>query len=415
MLKKSAIFCLFATTTLAVIAGDENSAIVTNPPSSPDWCEWLSGKPGLVFKDAENPLLKELLIEGRYQYQAAYLDGEDVDGNDFHSTYDEHRRFRLGAKMKWAQHVSTKVVLNLVSDGRRNGNDLDWGYEDFDEAVVSWDIGKALGAGPFDSVVLNYGRQKFVLSQEARESSTRLLTVERSAISNKVYASARPTGFTLDAKLGDWSWTAGYFGAGRDGGDNGFISGFHRGGIYYAHAGWQATEELLLNLDGVYNDTGFGAGSVLPYRWAVSLNAKYDAGPWGLIADVIAGDNGGAGNGVATANRQDAFWGAVLMPYVWLVDEKLQGVLQYQYGGASEASGVRVNGRYGSAGKNAPADVHGGRGDNHHSVYAGLNYYLCGHNAKIQGGVEYQTMETSTGTRGKFDTMTWLVAFRGHF
>jgi len=74
-----------------------------------------------------------------------------------------------------------------------------------------------------------------------------------------------------------------------------------------------------------------------------------------------------------------------------------------------------VNSRYGASTKSAPANVNGGRGDEHHSLYAGLNYYLCGHNAKIMGGVEYQTMETSTGTRGKFDTLTWVIAMRGHF
>lgn len=400
---------------IAATAGDGNLICVTDPPSSWDWCGWLSGKPGLVFKNEENPLLKELLIEGRYQYQAAYVSGSDVNGNDFHSTYDEHRRVRLGARAKFGGHFSTKIILNLVNDGRRNGDDLDWGYDNFDEALVSFDIGKALGAGPFDSLVLNYGRHKFVLSNEARESSARILTIERSAISNKVYGSARPTGFTLDAKRSDWSWTLGYYGPGRNGGDNGFLSGFHGGGIYFAHAGWQATKALRLNLDTVYNDTDFGADSSLKYRWAMSLNTHYNAGSWGLITDAILGDNGGNGNGVAAANRQGTFWGVVVMPYFWIAEEKLQGVLQYQYGGASQGSGVQINGRYGSSGKSAPADVNGGRGDEHHSLYAGINYHLCGHNAKVQGGIEYQTMNTSTGTRGKFDTLTWLVAFRGHF
>ena len=49
--------------------------------------------------------------------------------------------------------------------------------------------------------MVNYGRHKFVLGQEARTSSTKLLTVERSAISNKVYGSYRPTGLSVDGTM----------------------------------------------------------------------------------------------------------------------------------------------------------------------------------------------------------------------
>jgi hypothetical protein len=56
--------------------------------------------------------------------------------------------------------------------------------------------------------------------------------------------------------------------------------------------------------------------------------------------------------------------------------------------------------------------VNSGRGDNHHSFYTGLNYYLCGQNLKIQGGIEYQTLDTPVGN---FDTLTYLLGFRTFF
>jgi hypothetical protein len=92
------------------------------------------------------------------------------------------------------------------------------------------------------------------------------------------------------------------------------------------------------------------------------------------------------------------------------VDEKLQLVGQYQYQGAAEDEGVRVNSRYGRA--DGITNINSGRGDSHHSFYAGLNYYLCGHNAKLQGGIEYQTMDTPDGD---FDTLTYVIAFRSFF
>lgn len=63
--------------------------------------------------------------------------------------------------------------------------------------------------------------------------------------------------------------------------------------------------------------------------------------------------------------------------------------------------GTRIQRRYGC-----------GSGDQHHSFYASLNYYLCGHNAKIQAGFGYQTMDTPIGD---FDTLTYLIGFRTFF
>jgi len=105
----------------------------------------------------------------------------------------------------------------------------------------------------------------------------------------------------------------------------------------------------------------------------------------------------------------------MVMPYCWIIDEKLQWVGQYEHGSASDADGFRINSRYGRArGTDGTSgiDVNSGRGDNHNSFYTGLNYYLCGQNLKIQGGIEYQTMDTPVGD---FDTLTYLLAFRTYF
>lgn len=393
-------------------AGSEAPAVESAPAPAWNWCTWLQNKPGTLYKNKENPYLQEFQIEGRFQYQAAYLDGSDVNGSDFNETYDEYRRVRLGVKAKFLQYFGLKYQVNLVDDARNvsGGGDLDWGYADIDEAYLSFDIAKAFGAGPFDSLVASYGRHKFVLSQEARTSSTKLLTIERSAISNKVYGSARPTGLLVDAVTGPWSFSGGVFSSTTDGVDNEEFNGWQDDVIYYIHAGYQATDELLLGADFTYNNAdATSEDSVLGYRWAASLNAEYNAGPWGVIGDLLLGDNGGSGM-TTNADRQDGFGGVMVMPYYWLVDKKLQLVGQYQYQGASEDEGVRVNSRYGRA--DGISSINSGRGDSHHSLYGGLNYYLCGHNAKIQAGVEYQTMDTPDGD---FDTTTYLIAFRTFF
>ena len=101
------------------------------------------------------------------------------------------------------------------------------------------------------------------------------------------------------------------------------------------------------------------------------------------------------------------------MPWYWVVPEKLQAVARYQYQASSDEEGIRLNSRYvRSSHDNAAVDVNSGRGDEHHSVYLGLNYHLCGDNAKIMGGVEYDHLETPDGPA---ESMSYFVAFRTFF
>jgi hypothetical protein len=399
------------------VAGTEvpSTAAPAAPASNPgDWCEWLQSKPGIIYTNKENPFIQELQIEGRFQYQAAYLDGSDVRGNDFSESHDEYRRFRLGAKGKFLQYFGFKYQVNLVNDGRNSsgGGDLDWGYQDIDEAYLSFNLGKALGETGFDELSLIYGRQKYVFGTEAHTSSTKLLTIERSALANKVYGSYRPTGLTLAGATGPLSFATSLYSSTTDGADNEEFNGWQDSYSILANLGYQVNDELLLRMDASYNDANprnGGEDSVIDYAWAVGFGAEYDAGIWGVNADVIYGDNGDS-DLHANANRRDAFYGLQVTPYYWLIDKKVQLVGQYQYQGSEASEGVRINSRYGRA--DGTGNVNSGRGDEHHSLYAGLNYYICDHNAKIQAGIEYQTMETPIGD---FDTLSYLVGFRAFF
>jgi phosphate-selective porin len=397
-----------------VFAGTEAPAVEPAPAQAFNFCDWLENKPGTLYKNKENPYLQEFQLEGRFQYQAAYLEGSDVNSRDYNETYDEYRRFRLGAKAKFLQYFGAKYQVNLVDDTRFSGGELDWGYSDIDEAYLSFDLGKALGANnPFDEFQLAYGRQKFLLGHEAHASSTKLLTVERSAISNKVYGSYRPTGLTMTATKGDWIFGGALYSSTTDGDDNEAFNGWQDGVIYYANAGYKVSDQLTLGADLVYNDANRDQGddSVMSYLWASSLNAQYDAEKWGIIGDFIYGDNGGSGQGNG-GDRGGDFWGVVVMPYCWLYKDKLQLVGQYYHQGADDAEGVRVNSRYDRASVPSGVDINSGRGDSQNAFYAGLNYYLCGHNAKLQGGIEYQTMDTPDGD---YDTLTYVIAFRSFF
>src|SRR5690606_35514613 len=108
---------------------------------------------------------------------------------------------------------------------------------------------KALGLEGVDALTFSYGQHKFVLGAEARASSKELLTVERSALANKVYGSLRPTGFSSTLTKGNWSVTGTLFSTdeGRGGGNNEFLGGWNDGLAWYAGVGWQASEAWTLH------------------------------------------------------------------------------------------------------------------------------------------------------------------------
>jgi hypothetical protein len=387
---------------LPAIAGSETPPAITDTAvgSPGDWCEWLQSKPGTI-KFPDNPWLQSINIGGRFQWQAAYLDGEEVNGDDFNDTYDEYRRVRIETKTDFLRFFSANIKLNMVNDARRGGGTLDWGYEDFDEAVFSFDIKKAFGAGALDSLKLNYGRFKFNMTEEVHMSSKEIYTVERSAIANKLYgANSRPTGVTLDAALGKWSGTVGVF-SGED--DSKFIGGWNDGQAYYLSLAHETTDEWRFVLDFVINDQS-GADDYLGYGWATAFNAIYDKDRFGALATLVLGENNGTGA------RGGDFHALMVMPYYWIVEDRLQAVFQYQYAGASEDEGIRTNSRY--VRNYNGVNVNNGRGDELHTLYAGLNYHFCGDNLKLMGGVEYTSLDTPAGD---VDAITYLIAFRTFF
>ncbi|MBK1883729.1 hypothetical protein JIN85_15025 [Luteolibacter pohnpeiensis] len=370
-------------------------------PASWDFCNWIQNKPGLLYSNPENPLLQSFQIGGRFHYQMAYEDGNDVNGRDFNDTYEDYRRARIETKTHFLQYFSAKLSLNLVDDDRRDNNDLDWGYESFDEAVFSFDIKKAFAGIPLDQLQLNYGRLKFMLSDEVRASSNKILTIERSSIGNKIYNSGRPTGFTLDAAKGRLNWTLGVYSTE----DEKFMDGWNGDLAYSATLGYQVTDEWKITWDGVYNSQD-SEENFLGYHWASTISAAYEKGRFGFLGEAILGENIGSGD------RGGHFYGLVAMPSYWLIDKRLQAVAQYQYAGASRDEGFRINSRYVRAAHDLGIDTNSGRGDEDHSIYLGLNYYLCGDSLKIMAGVAYDHLDTPDGS---LDAFSNLIALRVSF
>lgn len=367
-----------------------------------DWCSGLRGL-GNIHSDPENPYLQSLTLYARLHYQADHIDGDDNLGDSFHNSADNYRRARVGAKVDFLRHFSAKAVVDAVLDNRYRGGDLDWGYRRFDSATITFDLADAFRIGAIDTLSLTYGRHVFTLTSEMAISSNNIISIERSAITNKLHNDARPTGFSLQAGKNGWLVTAAVFST-ED--DSEFLGGFNDGLAYFAAIERSVSENINLRLDAVVNDTSPGDDDILGYDWAASLNMIWDEKPYGILAAIILGDNGAQPGG-----RGGAFHGVTVMPWFWIVPEKLQAVFQYSHSSSDEPAGIRANLRYLTGSQNI-ASVNSGSGDRLHTFYLGLNHHLCGDNLKLMGGIEYASLGTPGGN---VSSLTYTLAARVFF
>ena len=401
---------LTAAATIAALgtafAGDK--VVIPEPEPAPsnngDWCSGFKTV-GKFYKNDDAPFIQSLKFFGRLQWQAAHISGDDVDGDSFSDTLDEFRRVRFGAEVKFLNGFKLKGNINLVSDGVRGGTGRDWGYQNWDELTLSYTAKDVAG---FDEVGVSYGRHKVAMGHESHTSSKKVKTVERSPISNRIYAN-RYTGVKIFAERGNWEGILGYFSLDHNDGVGGWSG---RGNALYLSNKFKVGEDSSVLIDFFYNldadDSGkdeVGVG----YEWAASIAYETAIANWNFMINLIYGDNGD--EDYAGTDRDGSFYGLVIMPSTYLIEDKLEFVARYMYQGSEEDEGIRTNSRYFRAAV-LDHDVNSGRGDSHHSIYLGLNYFLCGHNSKIMVGAEWETLDTPDGDA---DATTLWAAYRMYF
>ncbi len=197
--------------------------------------------------------------------------------------------------------------------------------------------------------------------------------------------------------------------------DSDFIGGWNDGETYFASLTWQPDKDFSLTLDYATTHRS-GSDDALGYGSAVALGSTYEKKRWGVQTSLIYGDNGfgdPTDKPKNRINRQGDFYGVTVMPWYWLMEDRLQLVCRYEYAGSEESEGLRLESRYIRGEHDDPVvNVNGGRGDRYNACYLGLNYYLCGDNAKVMGGVLYENLETPAGG---LDAFTYTIAFRTSF
>jgi hypothetical protein len=368
----------------AALAGPVSEmATAPAPAASGDFCDVFANLGSSVY---EGGFINSVKFNGRVHLNAAYTDG-DINSADFDETYLELRRLRIGTKIQFLNDFTLVASADMNKDSARD--DVSFGYAQMFDLYLKYSFGNV---GSFEDVSLAYGRMKHEFTGEATVSSNELKTVERSVISNRYYGGITPTGVKLSGKTGVFTTALGVFSTEADSDE---LSDWNHSQAFYASLGYECPCGGNLVLQLLDNDVDAGDDDRFGYDWGASLAYTNKFGNWDLLANVITGDES---NGDSTS-------GLVLMPSTFIVEDTLEFVARYEYA-TSDGNNLPLS-RY------ASADGRGTRFEDRQALYTGLNYYICGHNAKVQVGVEYETADGLAGVDA--DATTLWLGFRTSF
>ena len=362
---------------------------------------------GKFYDNPESSGLQNAKLFLSYMHQFGYVDGKDKNGLSFDDSMEETRRFWMGLQGKFADYWKFKAVSQLSND-RHNypassaGSYRQWGHETFRSANVTFDAGSFWEISSVDALEIGYGRRSARMADEWQRSAYLTNALERSDFSNKLWPSDKENGNPLAAwikwKQGIHSFDTAVFSGTYDD----YVGGWKDSTMYYAS--WSGdfsegsgfdTKDFWISFysqDSTTSEDRLAKGN----DYAIAFVNRLARGPWALHTSIGFGNNGPQ----TSSARGGDFGGIVAMPMYWLQEDRLKLVLRYQYEGSDEAEGIRLNSRYArvAEARDSTLDINSGRGDDHHSIYAGLNYYFCGENLKLISGIQYDDL-SSAGAR----------------
>jgi len=403
----SATLALAAAGTAPVFAGTLSDAAAPDLTATPE-PQHLSAYDKLwshftIYKDDNNPVLQEFSFQGRLQLQAAWGDADQGDygshdrpDNVLWGSDTEVRRWRLGFKSKWYRVWKLEGQIDVNPE-------WDPFYKNIYDLYLTYAPGETVNVTVGKFKVNNFGIEQFTSSKD-------ILTMERGLLSNLLFA-GELTGARFSGKKNNWVYAASLTSGSLDQ----EFDDFSGGTFFQASLGYDLHEKLgiekaVVKLDWQHSsraansaraDERFGPYTGGAYENAFSLNGHFEQGKWGLYTDILSAAGYGSTGDV---------WGLILTPSYYISDG-LQLVARYQYA-SGDNDGLRLQSRYERL---APQLTDGGRGENYHAFYLGLNYYLYGHKLKLMTGAEYHRMDNGNDNGGEFDGWTGWAGVRMFF
>lgn len=346
----------------------------------------------VLYSNKKDPLIERFSLTGEFQTQ--WADGNSNDGSFGTRDYNprarwgdiEVRRWRLGFESTWLQSIKFWANIDI------NPN-WDPFYKDLYELAASYSPSEAFNFG--------VGKLKTrFFTQEWNTRTRELIVFENSLLVNTLIPQ-QLTGVWMNGKVGNWLYGLAAFAGDYEAEFTRFNAGeVTQASLGYDLAGALNVEKALVRLD--YQGSTSTKNSDGPGRFsnAFSLNTTFQNRRFYGYTDLL----GGIGQGT-----QGDAWGVTLTPTYFLLPNRLQAVIRYQYAHGDD-NGLKLQNRYEAL---APEIISTkGVGSDYNAVYFGLNYYIYGHNLKVMAGTEYNNM---TGGPKDYSGWTTLVGLRAAF
>lgn len=330
---------------------------------------------GRLYKDDKSPWLQEFWVLGRYHGQYHWSSGNAGEDQGW-----EDRRFRLGFQTRMFERLT--VHAQAIS-----GSDFEPAYNGFTELWAGWKFN--------DAVTLTVGQQKHRFTHDRNVSSRYMNTLERAMLTNMFgldYTPAVTLSGTVNKK---WTYYTGVF-SNRTGRNMGKAFGNLDSGYSFMASvtrdlgnAW-GMDTAHLNVAYLHSDANRRATNLARFEDGLNAALIVTKGSKALVTEVTAGLGGPGGDAVGLNLQPSTF-----------VTRKLQLVGRYQVAAGDNRRALTAQRRY-----ERPAGL--GRGSFYQAGYVGANWYLAGHRAKLQFGLEYARMD-------KRDVWTGSVMVRTFF
>lgn len=348
-----------------------------------------------LHHDTTHPWIQEFTLLGRFMAQ--YADSSIAEGGggsagvpDFFRWGDvEIRRWRIGARARIFSQWLLESNINVRPD-------LSPFYLSIYDAHLTW------VHSPLFQVIL--GKSKIPFTAEYDISSVRILTLERSLLTNQIITTPL-TGLTVRGENDLWRYRVGIYA--NDMRPFNEFSEFNQGVAFltkltYNFGETWGLDHAWVGIDSFLHTEPTNNGGP-PYTRAFAVTADLEKGRARLISDILWSGGIGAEN-----------FGVMFMPS-WRISEKWQVVFRYHGAVSTRQDGLAPSLRYDRLDPSTVSQLPGdGLGDRLQTFYRGINYYIRGHQFKIMNGIEYQNLSGGKNGGG-FDGWTYFTGFRMFF
>ncbi len=330
------------------------------------------------YRNDENETLQAVLFRGRFQYDFAAVDADQVTHTEWNV-----RRMRLGVRTQWFSQLTVHVEADF------NPQERDPLYRRLTDAYVEW--------AASDVLALTVGKQGVPFTMDGSTSSKELLTIDRSNLANNIwFPQEYMPGVSVSGGLSKWVYQVGLYSGGSANREFGEFDGsaFGHLSIGYDFSETLGVEDALLSGNYVYQDPDVLNTSTRELQHVASVNFRLEADGWGFRSDLSSGF-GYLG--------QSDLWSVMTMPF-FNVTPSFQVVGRHTYLRSEDANGVRLA-RYEN-------QATAGRGDRYNEFYIGVNYYFYGHKLKLQSGLQFGDMNDSAADGGEYSGVASTTGLR---